>query len=169
MISVDELVEYCKADEADYDRIEALRDAAVAFINEPGGTYFGPTAEITEDVIWRGGAFALGNEPTGGEITVTMHDGTSAFAAVDVTGFVVQGRLVYGYGLSAPQLGTARHLKVTYTAGYAEAFDGSIAAPEDVRQAVRMLVNHWYKHPEAVGDTTDEVAFAVSAILRKYR
>lgn len=166
MISVDELVEYVRADEADYDRIEYLRDAAVAYINEPGGRYFGPTATITETIVWRGGVFQLANTPLGA-LTITRANG-AAWDAVDTTGWIIDGRLVYGYGITAPTTGAA-HFRVSYEAGYAPGFDGAYAAPDDIKQAVRMLVAHWYRHPEAVGETTEEVDWAVSAILRKYR
>jgi len=167
MIPVDELVEYVKADEADYDRIEKLRDAAVAFVNEPGGRYFGPEAEITETIVWRGGAFQLANVPTGA-IEVEQHDGASAFETVDATGFVVDGRLVYGYGMTVPPT-RARHLRVTYTAGYAETWDGAYDAPEDIKQWVRMQVAYWYRHPEGESELGEDHRAALDAILRKYR
>lgn len=167
MIPVDELVEYCKADDADYDRIEKLRDAAIAFVNEPGGRYFGATAEITENIIWRGGTFALANEPQGA-VTFTRWDG-STWAEVDSTGFIIDGRLVYGYGLSSVNRTGDVHLRATYDAGYEEGFDGEYAAPEDIKQWVRMQVAFWYRHPEGESELGEDHRAALDAILRKYR
>src|SRR5687767_9592490 len=112
MISVDELVEYCKADDADYDRIQQLRDAAVALVNEPGGQFFGQTATVVDDVEVKGRSFLLSSTPQSA-LTVTYWNG-STWAEVDTTGFVISGRIVYGYGLNQYPGSAPLHLQVSY-------------------------------------------------------
>jgi hypothetical protein len=169
MIPVYDLVEWLKAEPEDFDRIEALRHAAVAFVNEPGGRRFQASGAVVDNIAWTGGAFLLSTEPAGA-VTFTRWE-SSGWAEVDSTGFVIDGRLVYGYGLTWYGGSTPVHLRASYTGGYAvdpvdaSAFD----APEDIKQAVRMLVADWYRNPEGVGEVTDEVAVGVNAILRKYR
>ena len=57
-------------------------------------------------------------------------------------------------------------VEVDFIAGY-----GATAAsvPPMLRQAVRMLVSHWYEHREAVGNFGQEVPLAVDSILRLYQ
>ena len=51
---------------------------------------------------------------------------------------------------------------VTYTAG-------AEACPELARQAMLLLIGHWYDNREATGTATGEIAHAVDAILKLYR
>jgi uncharacterized phiE125 gp8 family phage protein len=53
---------------------------------------------------------------------------------------------------------------VTFDAGYS-------SVPEDLRQAVLMLVSHWYENRETanIGNIVNRMPFAVDAILDRYR
>jgi len=56
-------------------------------------------------------------------------------------------------------------ITVTYTAGYA-----SVAAvPARAKQAILLLVAHWYRVREAVGTVGDEVALAYQALVRSLK
>jgi uncharacterized phiE125 gp8 family phage protein len=57
-------------------------------------------------------------------------------------------------------------INVTYTAGYSAA-----EVPEDLKQAILMLVAHWYTNREAVnvGNIVNELPFGVMAICNAYR
>lgn len=59
-------------------------------------------------------------------------------------------------------------VSVTFTAGYGA--DGS-AVPLPIRQAILLLVGHWYENREAVniGNITTALPFAVDALLAPYR
>lgn len=170
MISTDELMDWLGAEPEDRATVEGLRAAAIAYINEPGGRYFGPLATITEDVTWNGGTFQLGNEPVGGTVTFTQWGSGGTYEAYDASSWRVSGRLVYGVA-GAYARGWPVHLRASYQAGYApDSIDDSIwAAPEDIKQAVRMIVADWFLNREGTTEVSAEVNVAVQAILRKYR
>ncbi len=75
--------------------------------------------------------------------------------------------VVPGYGKSWPM--TRDHVDVvtvTFSAGSAE------APPAAIKQAVLLLVGHWYKNPVAVSDGGSvpvEMPFGVKALLAPYR
>lgn len=58
---------------------------------------------------------------------------------------------------------TAEKLIITYTAGYGEAAD----VPPVIKQAMLLLVGHWYEHRAAAegGSRVEEVPFAVTNLL----
>jgi uncharacterized phiE125 gp8 family phage protein len=66
------------------------------------------------------------------------------------------------FGFSFPSLGGPATIKVTYTAGYANA----AAVPEQFKQAIRVLVSAMF---ETRGSMTDEAKEAARFILRSYR
>jgi len=76
------------------------------------------------------------------------------------------GRLVLAYGKSWPSitLRPANGVLITFTAGYGA--DGSYV-PENVIQAMRLLIGHWYENREAVltGSISKEIEFAVHSLL----
>lgn len=77
-------------------------------------------------------------------------------------------RITPAYGSSWP---SARYvvnaISVTYRAGYANA----AAVPFAIKQAMLMLIGHWYEQRESVvvGSISKEVEFAVHALLQPYR
>lgn len=56
---------------------------------------------------------------------------------------------------------------VTYVAGYGDTPD---TVPQAIRQAILLLVGHWYDHrsPEVVGTVVGRVGFTVDALLAPY-
>jgi uncharacterized phiE125 gp8 family phage protein len=52
---------------------------------------------------------------------------------------------------------------VTYVAGYGSA---ASAVPGRAKQAILLLVGHWYRHREAVGRAEGEVALAYRSLIR---
>lgn len=172
MIGVDELLDWTKAEPEEVDNLKALERAAVEYLNEPGGRYWGLTAELVEEYPWRGETvIQLGNAPAG-TVEVEEYDG-SAWVAVAADRFRVSGRLVYMQQPTtyrSPRWPTP--LRFTYDAGYEPlATDPDVweGVPEDIKQAVRMLVSDWYEHPEGVRETSADVAVAVRDIMRKYQ
>ena len=47
MLEVSELLDWLKADEADYDTVDSLRAAAITHVENETGMAFGTTGEIT--------------------------------------------------------------------------------------------------------------------------
>lgn len=72
------------------------------------------------------------------------------------------GRVVLTYGKSWPStaLRTVNGVVVTFTAGYT-------TIPEKVKQAIRLLIGHWFENREAavLGAISREIEFAVHALL----
>jgi len=169
MIGTAELVSWLKALPEEEPLIESLRASAVAFVNEPGGPYFGPETTLTETVNYRGGVIQLSSQPQGA-VTLEEFSG-GAWVAVPADQYVAQGRIIHLLGrrtYTAPLF-----LRASYPAGYeADAGDPDAwNAPDDIKQAVRLLVAHWFANREAavVGTVAEEIALGVERILRNYR
>jgi uncharacterized phiE125 gp8 family phage protein len=100
------------------------------------------------------------------DIQYTDADGDTATVATSlyVTDFASQpGRIALAYGETWPtdvaeQIGV---VKVNYVAGYASA----ALVPQRIKQAMLLLIGHWYTNREAVGSTSREIDFAVRALL----
>jgi len=85
----------------------------------------------------------------------------------DVSSLV--GRIVPAYGCSWPSArGQTDDVLVTYKAGF-----GATAAlvPAPIRQAILMMVGHWYDHrePVVIGAPVANLPLAVDALLSDYR
>lgn len=78
------------------------------------------------------------------------------------------GRIVLAYGESWPteSLYPANPIAIEFTCGYGDADD----VPKAIKQALLLLVGHWYEHREAVlvGAASKEIEFAVRALLAPY-
>lgn len=57
-------------------------------------------------------------------------------------------------------------VKITYTAGYGAA---ATDVPQAIRQAMLLLIGHWYKTREAAGQALADAPFAVTALLAPYK
>jgi uncharacterized phiE125 gp8 family phage protein len=81
--------------------------------------------------------------------------------------FAARGRITRGYGVSWPSLQAVTDpVIVRFTAGYGD-YGQDVPAP--LRQAILMLVGHWYINREAVGTVGEEIALAVEALIGPYR
>ena len=71
------------------------------------------------------------------------------------------------YGAVWPStLAMPNAVEVTYEAGYG---DGADDVPMPIRQAIQLLVAHWYEHREAATEAMlREIPFGVMALLRPY-
>lgn len=103
-------------------------------------------------------------------------DATVAIAYLDSAGAsqaVTGARIIRGNGWAsiAPAVGESwpsiyyGPASVTLEAGYAAAAD----VPESMKQAMLLLIAHWFANREAVGNITTELPFAVEALCRPYR
>lgn len=148
----------------DDEIIRRYEAAAVAHVERETGRYFGPPVARTEYFVGIGQReIALLSEPTGA-VTVTVNG-----AAVDATAFEVRGRRLRhtsGWGYHTA-FGPA-DVVVTYTGGYAEGSE-----PADVREAVLLLVQHWYAArtagtpaavPETLAETVRNLTRAIARV-----
>jgi len=77
------------------------------------------------------------------------------------------GRVSLGYGKTWPSttLRPANGVNIEYVAGYG---DAASDVPEKVRQAILLLISHWYENREAVstsGAIPKEIPFSVESLL----
>jgi uncharacterized phiE125 gp8 family phage protein len=74
------------------------------------------------------------------------------------------GRVLPGFGMSWPVFTPypASPIRIRFIVGYA-------VLPEPIRQAMLLLVGHWYENREATGTAKDQTAFSVHALLSPYR
>lgn len=82
--------------------------------------------------------------------------------SVDTEGTV--GRVVLPYGKAWPSF-TPRHvnpIRIRFVAGYTD-------APKLIKQAMLLLIGHWYENREATGTATGQIEFTVHALLGMYK
>jgi uncharacterized phiE125 gp8 family phage protein len=91
-------------------------------------------------------------------------------AVYDVDTDSEPGRIVLAYGQTWPSttLAIMNPIQIEYTAGYGAA---ATAVPEHMRQAIKLLVAHWYENREPVsaGEVAREVPFALKSLIYLYR
>lgn len=77
------------------------------------------------------------------------------------------GRIVLPYGLLWPSFTayTVNPIKIRFVAGY----EATNPIPKSIKQAMLLLIGHWYANREAVGTVGGEIEFAVKALLSMYR
>ena len=130
--------------------------AGYAFIPQRITAY--PSREELED-----GAFYLPRPPV---IAIESAKGCAEDGGeIDLSGASLVAGAEGPLLLPTPDLGRLRRahpVAVTYTAG-------SETCPALAKQAMLLLIGHWYEHREATGTATDEIACAVDAILKLYR
>jgi uncharacterized phiE125 gp8 family phage protein len=131
--------------------------AAVSYLQERAGEYWGPVrtvrvthrAALTRDGlrIWLTGHVSY-------VVSVTGADGT---ALDEDYGFDVDGRTIALVGSTGG----------TFTVEYEQGFDDDDDVPERYRQAVLMLVAHWYANrtPVAVATVAVELPFGIAALI----
>lgn len=88
----------------------------------------------------------------------------------------VEGRLLRAPGVAWPETRAQRQaVRITYTAGWpddgASPPDYAANVPQAIKQAILLMVGHWYEHREAVniGNIVTPLEFAAKALLAPYR
>lgn len=122
------------------------------------------------------GYLVLGNPPLQSVVSVTYIDSAGVTHTMTSGDYVVDtlsepGRLLLGYGKVWPtvtlQPGPA--IRVRYVAGYGM----PVAVPETYKQAIKLLIGHYYENREAIviqaGAVATQVPMAVDALLMTER
>jgi hypothetical protein len=100
-------------------------------------------------------------DPETVEIGYTDADG----AGQSVSGLTASGSRVYpAFNTWWPATRLNTGITITYTAGYDPGEE-----PEELLQAILLLVGHWYLNREAVGQGMNEAPFAVTALADQRR
>jgi uncharacterized phiE125 gp8 family phage protein len=131
-----------------------------------------------DDVFWR--CFPLPLAPVISIVSVKYDDAGGAEQTVDSANYGLVTthdgrsfvRMADGFALPALHAGNGPRVRVAYKAGYAQA--GSPAAstvPDAIKQAMFLLVRHWFDNPSAVnvGNIVNAMPFAVDALLAPWR
>jgi hypothetical protein len=169
MISDDDLVLWTKADEADLPTLRRLEKAAIAYIQGRTGRYYGATAEIVEPLQWNGWPMPLANDPVDGEVTLESWS-SGAWSEVDASSYTLLNGFIFLESTTTSALSRPTRYRATYNAGYeVDADDDNVwAAPDDIQQAVLLLVGSWMENREAVGQVTQAVELGVDALLASH-
>lgn len=101
-------------------------------------------------------------------VKYTDSDGTET-TMTPTTDYIVDtssniGRIVLPYGKSWPLFipYSVNPIKIRYVAGYT-------TAPKAIKQAMLLLIGHWYANREATGEAMGQIEFAVKALLSQYK
>lgn len=132
------------------------------------------TWDLTLDTWPDGGAILMPLPPLQSVTSITYKDSAGTVYTMPATDYIVDkaeepGRIVLAYGKTWPSvtLYPAGAITVRFTAGYGAAS----AVPQAIKQAILLLVGHWYESREAVvgGAVQREIPFAVEALLWSFR
>lgn len=130
----------------------------------------------------------LDNFPSGREIFLPMTNllsvisvnytdsagANQAFTDYTVDSYMTPGRIVNNTSTWPQTKDIANAVTIVYRAGFKSYETGlTNPVPNGIRQAMLMLITHWFDHRNSVfigaGLASNEVALSVSALLQKYR
>ena len=105
---------------------------------------------------------------------VTLHDDDATSRSLDIDSFVLDGfanpaRLVWRGPGAVPAAGmVANGIEIDFVAGHGNAPSD---VPPPIRQALLLLIAHWYEHrePVEIGATATTIPAGVSELLMPYR
>jgi uncharacterized phiE125 gp8 family phage protein len=172
-VSVEEAKSYLRIDHSDEDlTIQALIDTAVDYAeNYTGRALITQVWEETYSEFPREGYIQIPKAPlqTIDDFEYTEANETTADFA-DYTADLFRNRAVLNYDESWPSctLEPVEGIRIEWTCGYGD--DGT-DVPEAIRQAIMLLVGHWYENrePVIIGTIQSNLPFAVQALLNPYR
>lgn len=173
-VSLEEAKKHLHAEEFTDDDvyIEALIAAATGNIDGPAGSL--GRALLTQTLEWRGDEFGycdirLAFPPIAEVLSVKYDDADGAEQEVSDDDYRLVGqpgmpRVALAYGASWPTVRSqSEAVRIQYTAGYGDAED----VPAPIKQAILLMVGHWYANREAVvvGAIVSELPLAARALL----
>jgi uncharacterized phiE125 gp8 family phage protein len=105
---------------------------------------------------------------------VTLHDDDATSRSLDIEDFIVDGfanpaRLVWRGPGAVPAAGmVANGIEIDFVAGHG---NSPADVPQPIRQALLLLIAHWYEHrePVEIGATATTIPAGVSELLMPYR
>ena len=169
-------IDACKAHlrvthDSENELIQALRDAAIEFVERYCGVRLGPVTGLT----WRAeslprctsDSISLAVRPVTAITSIAWQDGDGTDVIGDVADYRVgaSGELRPVIGGSWPS-GVGGEVVVTFDAGFAEG-----EAPPSLLQAVRLMLGHLYMNREAAtaGGAVGEVPLGVTSLCMPFR
>lgn len=178
-VTLAEAVLHTRADETeDQPLITALITAAREYCEKYSGrAYITQTIRASFD-SWPLFPIRLPRPPLAAVDSVKYYGEDNAEYTLDAASYYTDtdsepGRIAIASGISLPAttLRDINAVQITYTAGYGAA---ATAVPQRVKQAIMLLVAHWYESREAVivgrtGNMSKEIEFAVHNLLAQDR
>lgn len=170
-VSLAEAKSHLRVDGTDEDDlitgwITTAREYAEGYQNR---TYITQTWELWLDCWPRGDYIRIPRPPLQVVASVKYYGTDGTEYTMDPGDYIVDavsepGRVALGYGKTWPAttLRPVNGIVARYTAGYG---DGAEDVPKMVKQAILLMVGHWYRNREAAGKVEGEIAFAVHALL----
>lgn len=175
LVTLAEAKAHCRVDHDDEDTlITAFVKAATAHFDGYSGVL--GRALLTQTWQQDFGGFTDGMRLAVGDLisvsSVTYYDTDNTQQTLSANVYAAHSDgigpfLALKNGQSWPSVYTRKDaVRVTWTAGY-----GSAAAnvPTPIRQAILLLVGHWYENREAVGSDMKEVPMAVNSLVLPFR
>ncbi|MCB1549189.1 MAG: head-tail connector protein [Hyphomicrobiaceae bacterium] len=131
------------------------------------------TWTLVRDAWPQGRILALPLRPLRGVTSISVRDGAGLLHPAPLSEFIVDTtavvpRIVRKLGTSWPAPGLpANGIEIVFTAGYG---DTAADVPAPIRQALLLLVAHWYEHrdPSEVGSETARVPSMITELLAPY-
>jgi uncharacterized phiE125 gp8 family phage protein len=165
--------------------IEDYRASATALVGRLAEVVLAPTTFEQRLDCWPIGCVVIETGPVREVDSIVYIDADGAEQAVDDAHWRWEptrggAEVWFLSAFTRPAVQTERRgaVRILFTAGYNEpdatAGDPRLTLPAEARQAVRMLVMHWYanREPVVLGATVESVPFAVETLidaLRVYR
>ena len=145
------------------DQIELMTERAL----------FTQTYRMTLDGFWGGRCLVLPHPPVQSVTSIKYDDADDVEQTLSSSAYVVDtdsepGSVYLAENQSWPTTrGKPRAVRVTYVAGWSTV----AAVPERAKQAIKMLVGHWYESRETVvvGMTANELPMAVRSLVAGLR
>lgn len=108
--------------------------------------------------------------PLGSVLSITYTDSAGDSQTLATSVYLVSGSEPWRVSLKSGQVWPTTYdqkdvVTVTFTAGYGGAAD----VPERAKQAIRLLVGHWFQNREAVGQVGDEIVLAYNSLIDRLR
>lgn len=126
------------------------------------------TLELMLD-LFPGSEIVLPRPPLQSVLSIKLKDTDGAETTIANTNYLVDadsdnGRIVLAPGAVWPVFEPypANPIRIQFIAGYT-------SIPQTIKQAMLLLVGHWYENREATGTASGLVAFSVQALLSVYR
>ncbi len=170
VVSWEEAQRHLRCEDEDFEYVEGLIAAATAWLDGPAGWLGRCIGLQTLELA----TCAFGSDrlpfPPLVEVLGITYLGTDNVEHEMVSGDWVQllnGSIMPPLGQSWPAVGSSSEaVRVEYQAGYAE---GEV--PLAIKQAILLIVGHWYRNRETVitGTIVAEMPFAAQALLSTYR
>lgn len=171
-VTLGEAKSHVRVDTADDDAlINGLIRAAREYCEDfQGRSYLEQTWQLWLDAWPEGNEIILPRPPLKSVTHVKYYGADGTEYTLPATDYIVDtvsepGRIVLGYGKTWPSitLRLANAIVVEYVAGRAAVGE----VPQRVKQAMQLLVGHWYEHREAVltGSISKEIELSVHALL----